>query len=111
MIAATFAAQGVTAEPVERVVWGEVVDVVPITETVTPRLADDCDKAKPAAATLAATLRWDLRPECVRRNSVQTLGYRVSYRWDGRTYVRQMDKDPGRRVPLLVKIAAVEGSR
>ena len=111
IIAAAFAARVVAAEPVERIVWGDVVDVVPITETTSLPVADDCDEAKPGAATLAATLRWDLRPECVRRNNVQTLGYRVSYRWDGRTYVRQMAKNPGRRVPLLVKIATVEASR
>ncbi len=108
---ALFTLRTAAAEPVERIVWGEVVEVIPITETIAHRRADSCDDGRPVGASLAATLRWDLRPECVRRDNVRTLGYRVSYRWDGRTYVRQMDKKPGRRVPLLVKIAAVDESR
>ncbi len=93
------------AKTEERVVWGEVTSVQPITEQLEFPPPASCRAAKPANdAGLAALLAWDLQKHCIARRETKTLGYRVSYRWDGRTYTQVMDEDPGRRIPLLLKI-------
>ena len=102
-VALCFAPLSVAAETVERVVWGDVVNVEPVVEARNVAPPPDCSNAGPASADLLALLAWDLRRDCVRRSSSRISGYRVEYRWDGRTYSRLMDAAPGKRVPLLVK--------
>ena len=104
--AALLAGVGAAAETVERVVWGDVVGVEPIQAETRDAPRPACSAKKPAAATLAATLRWDLRPECARPDEPRVVGFRVRYQWDGRVYTKEMAERPGSRIPLLVKFSA-----
>lgn len=71
----------------------EVVDVVPVGD-------GDCQPPKPAAgAGLADLLAWDLRLGCGTPR-----GFRVFYRWDGRTFSRLMAERPGPTVPVRVRV-------
>lgn len=89
----------------EHIVWGHVTDVQPITERREFTPPESCFAPKPGSEQgLAARLAWDLNKRCVAPARTRTLGYRVSYRWDGRTYTQVMDEDPGRRVPLRLNI-------
>ncbi len=84
---------------------GQVVDVVPLhgrdaapgtgcPATVSPRRDD-----------LASLLAWDIGGGCrpARDESVVS-GYRVYYRWDGRTYSRVMAERPGSTVAVRVHL-------
>lgn len=108
-----FALAGVAAaraEVVERIVWADVIAVEPVTEPIDARLPASCAAPRPVDVSLADLLAWDLRPECVEPAARErVLGYRVRYTWDGRTYVRQVDERPGRRLPLLVKFTLEPG--
>ena len=89
----------------EHIVWGQVTHVEPITERLEFTPPASCFAPKPGVEQgLAAQLAWDLKKHCVAQARTRTLGYRVSYRWDGRTYTQVMDEDPGKRVPLRLKI-------
>ena len=92
----------------ERVVRGEVVKVVPITETVTSRQTPTtCSYPKPTAnSSLSALLAWDLLDDCnaVPITDIVTTGYRVFYKWDDRTYSRTMAERPGETIPLLLTV-------
>ena len=91
------------ADVVERIVWGEVINVEPVIERRHVAPAPDCPAKRPDTPYLAELLAWDLRRDCLRRSASTVHGYRVDYRWDGRTYTRMMDESPGKRIPLLVK--------
>ncbi len=91
------------ADVVERIVWGEVVNVEPVVEQRNVAPSPDCPVSRPETFDLAELLAWDLRRECLRHSTSRIRGYRVDYRWDGRTYSRLMDESPGKRIPLLVK--------
>jgi hypothetical protein len=103
MLAAALAPAAVTAA--EMVVQGEVVDVVPITDTARGG-HDDCHPPRPApGARLVEFLQWDLRVSCDRNSGrLQISGYRVYYRWDGRTYSQVMRDPPGDTVSLRVQL-------
>jgi len=36
-------------------------------------------------------------------------GYRVTYKYQGRSYTTQMDHDPGRRIPIEVSVRPIQG--
>ncbi len=91
------------AEVVERIVWGDVVNVEPVVEQHNVAPSPDCPINRPETLELAELLAWDLRRDCLHRSTSKIRGYRVDYRWDGRTYSRLMDESPGKRIPLLVK--------
>ena len=91
------------AETVERIVWGEVLNVEPIVEHHQIAPQPDCRTERPVTDDLRELLAWDLRRECVRRTHSTVNAYRVEYRWDGRTYSKLMSTSPGKRIPLLVR--------
>ena len=89
----------------ERVVWGKVTDVEPVRETSTIKPTDACEVAKPTPSQgLVELLSWDLQAQCAYRETSRITAYRVKYRWDGRTYTQTVDKHPGKRIPLLLKL-------
>lgn len=93
------------ADTVERVVWAQVTQVEPLVESADVTPSADCLQPPPDRSQgLVALLRWDLRAECVAKRDTRTTGYRVEYRWDGRTYSRLMRERPGSEVRLLLKI-------
>lgn len=95
----------VYAMATERVVWGNVTKVESVRETYTVKPAVACDVTKPARSQgLVELLSWDLQTQCATRETSQVTGYRVEYRWDGRTYTQTMDEHPGTRIPLLLKL-------
>jgi len=104
MLAATPSASR-TALAAEMVVQGEVVDVVPITGSARAGQVD-CHPPKPApGAGLVELLQWDLRADCTADSARQDAsGYRVYYRWDGRTYSQVMREPPGDTVSLRVRL-------
>ncbi|MEQ8858021.1 MAG: hypothetical protein RIC56_05190 [Pseudomonadales bacterium] len=77
-----------------------VVDVVPLGA---PSSIPACEPPRPSGIDLAALLAWDLRLDCPAPAAVAT-GYRVFYRWDGRTYSRVMAEHPGDSVPVRVRL-------
>ena len=89
----------------EMVVQGEVVDVVPITGSARATSGDCHPSRPPADAGLVELLEWDLRTTCdAEPSSARISGYRVYYRWDGRTYSRVMPEPPGETVSLRVHL-------
>jgi len=94
------------ADVMERLVWGEVIDVQPVTQRLTYPPADECrHHTKPLFdADLAALLAWDLDPACAATQATRTVAYRVKYHWDGRSYVMMMDAHPGGKVPLRLRL-------
>jgi hypothetical protein len=89
----------------EMVVQGEVVDVVPITDSARATSGDCHPRKPPADAGLVELLEWDLRTTCdAEPSSARISGYRVYYRWDGRTYSRVMPEPPGETVSLRVRL-------
>ena len=105
-ILAGLAAQSlhVHAEPVERQVWGEVTQVVPITRPVSTPLPPQCTGPRPRNADLVSLLSWDLNPDCMATHSSETVGYQVSYRWDDRSYSVKLPEHPGTRIPLTLRL-------
>lgn len=75
-----------------------VVDVVPLGAGSE---IEACP-ARPPGQDLAALLAWDLRLHCAAGKPPS--GYRVYYRWDGRTYSRIMDRHPGDSVAVRVRL-------
>lgn len=103
------------AQAAEMVVQGDVVRVVALSDIDAVSASSTAGAASgaagcatprpPAEAGLAAVLAWDLRLGCAAsRSAGAASGYRVTYRWDGRTYSRVMDHDPGDTVSLRVRI-------
>lgn len=85
-------------------VQGEVVDVVPLAGAAPAGPSVSCQPPRPGAgAGLAALLAWDLRVDCPAA-AAPVAGYRVYYRWDGRTYSQVMRERPGATVPLRVRL-------
>ena len=81
-----------------------VVDVVPLTRTVTDEVARVCETPRPLASDgLSAMLKWDLCPPAVLTREVPD-GYRVFYKWDNRVYDRVMARDPGESVAVRVRV-------
>jgi hypothetical protein len=89
-------------------VQGQVVDVVPLSghhAALDP--GPDCHLPKPArGADLIALLEWDLRVNCTANPGAPPAvsGYRVYYRWDGRTFSRVMREPPGDTISLRVRL-------
>jgi hypothetical protein len=80
----------------------QVVDVVALGSDTAAQ--PDCQPPKPATDVgLPALLAWDLRVECP-ASPPSTSKYRVYYRWDGRTYSRDMHAPPGATIPLRVRL-------
>lgn len=89
----------------ELLVDAPVVNVVPLgDEGPMEDSAVACAPARPApGAGLVALLEWDLRAHCPDAAGRVT-GYRVYYRWDGRTYDRVVAEPPGETVALRVRV-------
>ena len=105
LFAALFAAVLAQAEPIERVVWGQVTKVEPIVETTQPAVPRGCPLQKPPpGAALEALLSWDLDLSCQVAPISRVVAYVVEYHWDGRAYSLTMDQHPGNRVPLVMKV-------
>jgi len=84
-------------------VQAPVVDVEPIKA---PAVRVEHCADKPANASLAQTLAWDMGLDC-RTEQVESgsiTGYRVFYRWDDRVYSQVMASRPGSTIPLKVRI-------
>lgn len=77
----------------------QVVDVVPLGDR-----APGCRPPRPAGGGLVELLAWDLRVACPPAHPTVAGGYRVFYRWDGRTYSRVMAQPPGPTIPLRVRL-------
>ncbi len=77
-----------------------VVDVVPLGGAAD---GGDCAPPRPSGLDLAALLAWDLRLDCP-DPAPPVAGYRVFYRWDGRTYSLVMDRHPGATLPVRVRL-------
>lgn len=92
-----------TALAGELTVSAPVVDVEPV--RAPPTSVEYCDD-KPAGASLAQTLAWDLGLKCRTEfiESAEVTGYRVFYRWDDRVYSQVMAAAPGATIPLSVKL-------
>ncbi len=90
----------------ERVIYGEVVKVIPITERRTAQRTNlSCNQPKPSRNSgLGALLGWDLLHECDTSSEDVVTGYQVFYKWDDRTYSRTMTTYPGTTVPLLLTV-------
>jgi hypothetical protein len=88
--------------------WGEVVHAEPIrTSHNVLREQGDCNPARPDTdATLAELLGWDLRIDCTQviDREERVDGYRVTYRWDGRTLETVMSEPPADRIALDIRI-------
>ena len=101
--------------------YAEVLDVEPIVVThYAPVVGTLCTEpsARPATDKLpASTIGEDIRrqqldagrnPHCrplrTRKANKRILGYRVTYRYQGQTRVRRMDRDPGSILPVDVRI-------
>lgn len=80
----------------------QVVEVVALGGDAAAQPA--CQPAKPATDVgLTALLAWDLRVDCP-ASPPSASKYRVYYRWDGRTYSRDMPEPPGATIPLRVRL-------
>lgn len=102
-VSAVLAVLATPAIAADMQVAGEVIDVVPLGGTATAGPAPGCQPPRPRDnAGLAELLAWDLRLTCPRASPAA--GYRVFYRWDGRTYSMVMQDPPGATVPLRVRI-------
>lgn len=90
----------------EMIVQGQVVDVVPLSDSGNSAGRASCQPPKPGAgADLVALLAWDLRTECSGAlPAARVSAYRVYYRWDGRTYSQVMSEPPGETVSLRVRV-------
>lgn len=97
----------------EMLVQGRIIDVVPIDEpqwSVSGGAA--CEPRPPESrADLTALLAWDLRTQCNGRRAGRPAGtdavsgYRVYYRWDGRTYQHVVRQPPaGDTISLRVRV-------
>jgi hypothetical protein len=92
-------------ETSERMVWGKVTHVEPITQAPTHTSPKGCPAEKPAAgASLTNLLSWDLDPKCHSASASRIVGYRVDYHWDGRKYSINMTEHPGDRIPLRMTL-------
>ncbi len=94
-------------------VLGRIIDVVPIgAPGRSPSGTTSCEPQRPdARAGLAALLAWDLRAHCNGRHAARPVGgdgvsgYRVYYRWDGRTYQHVVRRPPaGDTISLRVRV-------
>jgi len=94
---------GPSALALERIVYGEVTGVTPVTRNSAIQPPADCG-ARPRDADLFTLLSWDLRADCHVESRSTVVGYRVTYRWDGRTYTARMDQHPGKEIPLRLRI-------
>lgn len=86
----------------QTVVWADVLNVQPITRTVTQTPETDrCRSPKPSrSAGLAALLAWDLAPAC-RPTTVEHIeAYEVTYRWGEHRFTDRRLEPPGARIPL-----------
>jgi len=96
----------------EMQVQGRIIDVVPIGQPQAgPSGALACEPQRPdPRADLAALLAWDLRTNCHGRSArpagvAGVSGYRVYYRWDGRTYQHVVRQPPaGDTISLRVRV-------
>lgn len=106
LIALWLGAVAPAAEAAEMVVQGKVVEVVALGGARPGGHPDThCQPPKPAAGGLVELLAWDLRAQCrARPGAVAGAGYRVYYRWDGRTYSQVMSEPPGETVSLRVRV-------
>jgi hypothetical protein len=97
--------------------WAEVTDVEPVIEqhyqTVLESTCDrDAAEKLPVAGSIAADIRqqqrlWQSCRPVERQRRVQRIsGYRVSYRFRGHSATRWMAHDPGRRLPIEVRLSA-----
>ncbi len=85
-------------------VQAAVVDVVPLGGGAAAG-SDACTVPRPAPdAGLAELLAWDLRAGCPDVRAARPAGYRVFYRWDGRTYDLVTREPPGDTIPLRVRV-------
>ncbi len=89
----------------EMLVEAAVVDVVPLGGAAGAASKNDgCSLPRPGPeAGLAELLAWDLRAGCAEVRT-RPAGYRVYYRWDGRTYDLVMREPPGETIPLRVRV-------
>ena len=92
------------AQTQERIVWGQVTRIEPITSTMSTPPDVFCAGPKPAAPTLTEMLAWDLHASCHEQTRTETLGYRVSYSWDGRHYTINTEEHPGDRIALRLRL-------
>ncbi|MDZ7668166.1 MAG: hypothetical protein U5Q16_01660 [Gammaproteobacteria bacterium] len=97
----------------EMQVQGRIIDVVPVGQTHgSSSGALACQPQRPdSRAGLAALLAWDLRTQCSGRPAARPAsedgvsGYRVYYRWDGRTYQHVVRQPPaGDTISLRVRV-------
>lgn len=103
-VMATMPANGAQASSVEKVVYAPVLRVVATApSTTTPQFCDTGIKPE-AGAGLAAQLRWDFGIVCPTSPATSSGRYEVTYTWDGRTYTQTMDRHPGPRVALQIRV-------
>ncbi len=84
--------------------WGKVTGVEPITSLIATPPERFCAGPKPSTQQLTEMLAWDLHANCRERTRIETLGYRVSYSWDGRHYTVDTNDRPGDRIALRMRL-------
>ncbi len=100
----TIPASGAPPASVEKVVYAPVLRVVPTTPLRTPPIPCNTGKKPAVSAGLAAQLRWDFDIHCSTSVATRASRFTVTYSWDGRTYTQTMDRHPGDRVALQVRV-------
>lgn len=85
------------------IVNAPVVAAEPV-EEVSERYS--CRAEMPPSDDLVALLQWDLCLPPYRdvQRETDIKGYRVTYRWDGRTFQQLMDEPPGDAIPIRVRM-------
>lgn len=101
--------------------YADVVSAVPMTEDVTSTAGrDDCAEKTgspispgPVGGTgihgLMDAVARDLALAACRERALATqriVGYRVTYRYDGTEYINVLDKNPGQRLKVKVRLEA-----
>ena len=85
----------------------EVILTKPITEMHQQRsLAQECVTTKPRNTDLVALLHWDLGTgHCIfYQQEERVTGYRVFYQWGDHVFSQVMPQEPGKRIPVRVRI-------
>ena len=62
--------------------------------------SSECLSSKPGNTSFLALIEWDIG--CEQPRTVESIAYRVTYRYGGQTFVTTMDSPPGDTIPVRV---------
>lgn len=98
-----------SASAAERLVYGRVIDSVPLPAAQTTGLSCEPLAPLPPSASLTDTLARELieQPEADADCAAQTqppTAYRVRYRWNNREFETTLPEPPGRRIVLRLSV-------